>query len=358
MPSVGVVDLICTFCMCVIVPVHFYQFVVCRVGSIHLGEDPNHSKETIPQDESDCTQALAQFALDDLITGETRGGASKSTSEQGYSVPTHFFTEQEISVCPFPEHITLNTDGMQTSNVKEALKTEGLTAENIDLNQKEHRQIVGKVLLQEMEALFNMKAFHLADTSRADGGAVYGEVTVRDTSSQRLRKAHHSFHIDKFFPGMSKVYNCTDDEAVSLLVNELVGHWWVEDMKRENVKVSEVERAIQNGHAVNVWISLTPGIIEQDPLVLVDPKTIQLSHESFYTMKVHMPQWEDSISLLKEHQTENATFHWIPEMQFGDILIFSTSETPHSAVHILNGSTKPRQSAEMRLVLLENSNVN
>ena len=270
-----------------------------------------------------------------------------------------FLTEREILLCPLPKHATLQSHQMQAINVREALEVKGLTAENIDLNQKEHRQIVGKVLLQEMEALFDMKTFHIADTSRVDGGAVYGEATVRDTASQTLRKAHHSFHIDKFLPGICVLYDCSSDsEAVSMIVNGQVGHWWVEDMKRENVTASQVEQAMLSGHKLNVWISLTPGIIEQSPLVLVDPKTIRLSHESFYTMKVHMPGLEETLSLLKVKQSETAKFHWIPEMQFGDILIFSNSKTPHSAVRVLNGSTKPRQSAEMRMILLDDSTVN
>jgi len=198
-----------------------------------------------------------------------------------------------------------------------------------------------------------MKAFHLADTSRVDGNAVYGEVTVRDTASDTLRKAHHSFHIDKFHPGICTLYECSSNTDATKIIHEMVGHLWVEDMERENVNASQVEEAMLNGYSINVWVSLTAGNIEQSPLVLVDPKSVQLFNDSFFTMKVNMPGLEESISLLKWEQSERARFHWIPQMRFGDVLIFSNSNTPHSAVRVLNGSSKPRRSAEMRMVLIE-----
>jgi len=40
-------------------------------------------------------------------------------------------------------------------------------------------------------------------------------------------------------------------------------------------------------------------------------------------------------------------------MKFGDVLVFLNAKTAHSAVKLLNNSTKSRQSAEMRMLLLD-----
>jgi len=303
--------------------------------------------------EGSCSSAFAQFASDHLSTDGNTGGASKSSNELGYSVPSDFLSGREIVICPLPENATLQTDGMQTLNVRAALSAEGLTEKNMDPQSKAHRLIVGKVLLREIEALFDLKAFHLADTSRVDGGAVYGEATVRDTASRTLRKAHHSFHIDKHFAGICKLYDCSSNEEAVRVIIESMGHLWAGDLEAEQVDVAELEYAMLNGRSINVWLSLTPGHIEQSPLVLVDPTSIRLSHDAFYTMKVNMPGLVGSISLLKLAQSESARFHWIPNMEFGDVLVFSNSMTPHSAVRVLNGSDKSRRSAEMRMVLID-----
>jgi len=301
----------------------------------------------------ECTKAFGQFASDELTTGESQVGAFKSKKEQGYSVSKDLLLGREITICPIPANAKLKSHGMQKINVKEALENEGITERTIDLEQHTHRLIVGRVLLNEVEASFNMRAFHLADTSRVDGGAVYGEATVRDTHSKTLRNSHHLFHIDKLLSGICKLNQCSSDwEAVNLIMD----HYrdvWIDDIKREKIGASDVKNAFKDGAAINAWVSLTSGHIEQDPLVLVDPTSIGLSHESFYTMKVEMPGLLDSISTLKFEQSKVARFYWVPEMKFGDMLVFSTCNTPHSAVKILNKSRKARQSAEMRMVLLE-----
>jgi len=301
--------------------------------------------------------AFAQFASDDLMTGDIKRNASKSGAEHGYSVPLDLLSGRDIEICPLSMNSTLSVDGMQTFNVRDALNDEGIAEHSMDPQRKDHRRIVGKVLLQEIEGLFDAKSFHLADTSRVDGGAVYGEATVRDTASSTLRKAHYSFHVDKHFAGICKLYGCTSEaEAVQVIMDRIAGPLWTEDLETQNVDISEVQYAMMNGLSINVWVSLTPGHIEQSPLVLVDPKSIRSSHDAFYTMKVNMPGLVESISLLKMEQSETARFYWIPQMEFGDVLIFSNSMTPHSAVKMLNGSEKSRRSAEMRMVLIPRDN--
>lgn len=301
----------------------------------------------------ECTRVFAQFASDELITGESEVSSSRSTGEQGYSITDDFLSGREIIICPLPANITLKSHGMQVMNVKPALENEGITETTIDLEEKMHRFTVGRVLLNEIGASLGMRTFHLADTSRVDGGAEYGEATVRNTSSRILRKAHHTFHIDKLLSGICKLYQCSSNREAAKMIMDEYKHIWIDDMKREKVDPSLVEDAFFEGTAINAWVSLTSGHIEQEPLALVDPTSIKVSHEAFYTMHVEMPGLVDTISLLKFEESMTARFFWVPKMKFGDLLIFSTISTPHSAVRVLNDSEKPRQSAELRMVLLE-----
>jgi len=291
--------------------------------------------------------------MDELTTGESQLHASKSTNQFGYSVTGDYLAGREITICPLPKNATLKSNGMQVMSVKHALENEGITEAAINLEEKAQRLIIGRVLLNEIGGSLGMRTFHCADTSRVDGEAEYGEATVRNTSSRILRKAHHAFHIDKLLSGICKLYQCSSIQEAPKLIMDNTEHLWQDDMTREKVQASLVEKAILDGTAINAWVSLTSGHIEQDPLVLVDPSSISLSHESFYTMHVKMPGLMDSISLLKFKQSKDARFFWVPKMKFGDLLLFSTSSTAHSSVEVLNGSQKSRQSAEMRMVLLE-----
>merc|ERR1719494_118127 len=109
---------------------------------------------------------------------------------------------------------------------------------------------------------------------------------------------------------------------------------------------------MREGTPVNVWVSMTPGVIKQSPLVLVQQESILRSPEAFYTMTVNMPGLQDHISLLKLEQSRDAHFFWVPNMKFGDVLVFSNFKTAHSAVWLPNDSSKSRQSAEMRMLLM------
>jgi len=166
-----------------------------------------------------------------------------------------------------------------------------------------------------------MSTFHIADTSRVDGGAIYGEATVRNTRSRSLRKAHHSFHIDKFLPGICHLHNCSSNfDAVNLILDSYY-HLWAADMERE-YGIGSLEKKVKGGTHVNVWVSLTSGEIEQSPLALVHPDSVLLSSESFHTMIVNMPGVNDYISLLKLDPSRDANFFWVPNMKFGDVLVF------------------------------------
>jgi len=229
----------------------------------------------------------------------------------------------EISICPIPKNFTLNESGMEALSIRNALWDAGITEKNINLHLKSHRVAVGQVLLTEISKHYNMSTFHIADTSRVDGGAIYGEATVRNTRSRSLRKAHYAFHIDKFLPGICDLHNCSSNlDAVNLILDSYY-HIWAADMERE-YGIGSLERKVKSGTHVNVWVSLTSGEIEQSPLALVYPDSVLLTSESFHTMIVNMPGVNDYISLLKLDSSQDANFFWVPNMKFGDVLVFLT----------------------------------
>jgi len=242
----------------------------------------------LPIAKSECTRAWGRFATDKLTSDKSKEAAEKSTREHGYSVPLNLLQGSEIFVCPIPRNFTLDESGMEALSVRNALQDAGITEKNVNLHLKSHRVIVGQVLLTEISKHFNMSTFHIADTSRVDGGAIYGEATVRNTRSRSLRKAHYAFHIDKFLPGICDLHNCSSDlDAVNLILDSYYPIW-AADMESE-YGLGSLEKKVKGGTHVNVWVSLTSGEIEQSPLALVHPNSIYLSSESFHTISVNMP---------------------------------------------------------------------
>jgi len=226
--------------------------------------------------------------MDKLKSARSQEEVKKSAREHGYSVPLNLLQESEIFICPIPRNFTLDESGMEALSVRNALQAAGITENNINLHLKSHRVVVGQVLLTEISRHYNMFTFHIADTSRVDGGAIYGEATVRNTRSRSLRKAHHAFHIDKFLPGICDLHNCSSNlDAVNLILDSYY-HIWAADMERE-YGIGQVEKKVKGGTHVNVWVSLTSGEIEQSPLALVHPNSIHLSPKSFHTINVNMP---------------------------------------------------------------------
>jgi len=290
--------------------------------------------------------------MDELKSAKSQRAAAKSTKEYGYSVPLDLLKESAILICPILRNFSMDESGMEVLNMRNALLDAGITEKNINVHLKSQRLVVGQVLLTEISKHFNVSTFHIADTSRFDGGALYGEATVRHTSSRSLRKAHHAFHIDKFLPGISDLHNFSSNLDTVNLILDSYYDIWARDMERE-YGIDSLEKIVKEATPVNVWVSLTPGEIEQSPLVLVNPNSILLVPESFYTIMVHMPTMEEHVSLLKLDQSQNAKFFWVPNMRFGDALVFWNYKTAHSAVKLLNKSTKSRQSAEMRMLLME-----
>jgi hypothetical protein len=305
-----------------------------------------------PLADIDCTRASGKFAVDVLTTHESQESASKSATQNGYSVPPDLLSESEISICPIPPDSTLEESGMEVFSIRSALQNAGITEETVNLNLKSQRLALGQVLLKEISEHFQMATFHLADTSRVDGGAIYGEATVRNTSSPNLRGSHHAFHIDKFLPGICELHNRSSNlDALNLLL-DAYHHLWAPDIERE-YGIGSLDKIAKAGIHVNVWVALSQGEIKQKPLVLVHPGSISLSPDSFYTMPVNFPGLNDNISLLKFNPSRDAQYFWVPDMKFGDLLVFSTFKTAHSSVELLNHSTKSRESAEMRMLLFE-----
>ena len=50
-----------------------------------------------------------------------------------------------------------------------------------------------------------------------NGNAIYGEATVRNTTSNILRHSHHAFHTDKFFSSICELHrDCRNERDLNL----------------------------------------------------------------------------------------------------------------------------------------------
>merc|ERR1711972_499873 len=109
----------------------------------------------------------------------------------------------------------------------------------------------------------------MADTSRVSGAAVYGEATVRDTDpASSLRMAHHAFHLDKYLPGVAKFWGQSGvNEGAKAFVDTYWAHW-APDFARYDMDQAATVACVEQAAPglVNLWVSLTKGEIEQEPL--------------------------------------------------------------------------------------------
>jgi hypothetical protein len=283
---------------------------------------------------------------------------------QGYRVSTEHLVEHTIDLEPIPPSATLEVNGVELLDLTEQLRAAGVDEETFNVDRKDHRIAVGEAVLAAATSRFaaiGKRAMHMADTSRISGGAVYGEATVRSTSpGTALRAGHHAFHIDAYLPGVAEINN--DDASVEAGADRYVDTWWhvwASDMRARNLSKQEIARVIreQSPGLVTIWVSLTPGEILQQPLVLCDKQTFvpgsgELQNTS--TQMVKFPELNGTITLLRERSMRGARWLWQPQMRFGQAFLMSTTSTPHSAVHLLGGQdSAARISAEVRMFILD-----
>jgi hypothetical protein len=220
------------------------------------------------------------------------------------------------------------------------------------------------VLITAAEAQFgpDYRAVHMVNTERLAGSADYGECTVRDSArTESFRSPLHAFHVDKYLPSLAKTFAT---EGVKLDASGFVdAHWqyWQADFEMVGLNKRDIVRCLEeNTHSlVNIWVSLTPGIIEQQPLVFMDRQRAILRGcdplEKVVSIQNVSPQLKDSTNhFLPSCTAQNGLFHWRPQMRFGEAFIFSTLHTPHSAVWLSEQSPcSARCSGELRLFMVE-----
>mmetsp|Transcript_45863 Transcript_45863/g.127648 ORF Transcript_45863/g.127648 Transcript_45863/m.127648 type:complete len:374 (-) Transcript_45863:96-1217(-) len=304
------------------------------------------------------TAARAKFLRDDVSFGEGRFGPQPGSGRLGYNMPNDLLEPRNVQLLPFPCNAELSEQGAELLDVKDALARVGVTEASFDPENKEHRRLVGEVLMQAAEARFpGMMAVHLADTSRVSGSAVYGEATIRSTGSSRLRAAQHVFHLDKFLPGIAKLYGGSGARFGAQLVVGAYWPFWEPDFSRLGVGREEAVDCTLAAcpGMLNLWVSMTPGEIRQNPLAVADMRNILLDDGDLDCVSTHaivFPGLEDTITVLRPRATEVARLLYRPRMRFGEVIMFSTTHTPHSAVWLEGTPDVPRCSAEIRLLLV------
>lgn len=307
------------------------------------------------------TRATAHFMRDDVPFG-AQACETEAKGRQGFEVGAELMEAKEVLLEPIPADAKLETHGVELLNVKAQLEAAGVREDSIDASNKDHRMAVGRVLIAAAEARFGpgRRGIHMADTSRVSGASVYGEATVRDTAvGKKLRAAHHAFHMDKFLPGVAKFWGHQGThEGAKDFVDTYWQHW-EQDFSSLGVSKEGAVKCVEDAAPglVNLWVSLTPGEIEQQPLAVADRRTLRLGDfdlDKVSTVPVTFPTLKDTLTLLRSGTVPGTRWLWRPKMKFGEVLLFSTVWSPHSAVYLPDsGSEKSRQSAEMRIFIVE-----
>lgn len=338
------------------------------------------------------TTAAIAGLLDDAAVFDSVEGTATAGGRLGYDINTaDYMHKEEIQLEPIIiDALSWNKNKIMLLNISSSLAKLGVTEDNIDMNDKLQREKIGTALLQAAEEHFEAKALHCADTSRISGGSVYGEATVRCThpeSTQRV--AHHVMHIDKYLPGIAKLdmqeprgvkrkleeesrtpCRSEGDQARIDGARNIVDCWWKhwgpDFSARGGLTMESTAEIIADGAPgmVNLWVALTPGGIESEPLAIADNSTIDLaagdsSASTFWTVPVKFKDQHDSITMIRKSRSHGVRWLWRPRMAFGEMYIFSTQESVHGAVKLQQSSpAKTRMSAEVRALIMSKPSKN
>ena len=319
-----------------------------------------------PTAQSWTVHARLNLARPHVHTG-TDGVCKIDANRFGFSVGGDALEERYVALSPISTAETLAANGAELLNVREELKAEGITEESFDVNSRAHKLTVGRVLMAAAQQRFgpHKRIVHLGDTSRVSGRAGYGEPTVRDTGSTTgARNAHYAAHVDKFLPGIAA---CAGLAGARAGAERFVSEYWRingPDWEHEGLSREEVAYSLvaDTAAAVNIWVALTPGGVEQAPLAIADTSTLTLGDGSLATVPVNFTippdtsnvVLSDTLTLLRaEGVDEGVRWLWRPHMAFGECLLFSTTATPHTAVWLEGQPCARRVSAEIRLLVLD-----
>lgn len=310
----------------------------------------------------EITRARANFLRNDVPfgVGSVIAGAEQ---RQGYKVCEEHMTEHTIELEPIPQEARLDVHGVELLDLREDLAAAGVWETTFSAERKEDRRAVGSAVLSAAARRFPGKQqVHMADTSRVSGGAVYGEATVRCTKpGSGLRTGHHAFHMDSYLPGVAEIHgrNATVKEGARVFT-DIWWHLWSSDMAARNLSKQDIVECLSNERhpLVTIWVALTPGEIQQQPLAVCDKRTFFPGHgelQNTSTQVVNLPGLPNAtITVLRERTVQGARWYWRPRMRFGEAFLLSTTSTPHSAVQ-LEGVPQDagRTSAEVRIFLLD-----
>lgn len=310
------------------------------------------------------TKARGNFLRNDVANGSQSAIEIGSEGRYGFSVKPEYLETREFLLEPISTNTSLERHGVELLDLREELEAAGVTEHNCNISSREHRLAIGRVLIEAAERRFSphIRAIHLADTSRVSGNSTYGEATVRDTDRESShRNAHHVFHLDKFLPGIATLNGKEGALAGAESVVDAYWSHWKQDFTSFGVTK---EMAANYIHAnapgiLNLWVSLTPGEIKQEPLVVADKSTIALKCDGIDdastvgVLNVNFPGLFDTISLLRARAVEGVRWLWHPNMRFGETIVLSNTNTPHSAVWLVEQPWSRRKSAEIRVLMVE-----
>jgi hypothetical protein len=275
----------------------------------------------------------------------------------GYRVVPDALRKVQVHLHPFPGVGSFEELGVEVVDVRPALAALGISEDTFDHTNNTQRAIIGKALVEAAQSRFRAQGIHLADLSAASGGASYGDATLRSTApGAGIRSSHHVLHVDNYLPGIGLhgAGNSTQQGAQHLV--DKLWRQWGPDIEQFNMTKEAAVACIaaKSPGIVNVWVSLTKGVIEQEPVIVGDKRTLKLTTNSTMTIPIKFPNMDDSwpvLTVLRDSALTGNRWLYRPNMRFGEAFIFSNTETPHTAAWLVGQELKARSSAEIRLLM-------
>mmetsp|Transcript_40454 Transcript_40454/g.72701 ORF Transcript_40454/g.72701 Transcript_40454/m.72701 type:complete len:348 (-) Transcript_40454:128-1171(-) len=301
--------------------------------------------------------AKAKFLKDNVPFGFT---------SKGFLLPPDYLEEHilnltDIRSVPLVTKTALSSFGVELLDLSAELGQEGIE-ENCNVSSREVRLTIGQVLLKAVGRRFGRRAIHAHDLSV---DLEYSEAYVNNFSGGEHEAEPGVFHADKVWGGIAEL---TGSPSLSKALELTLDAQWTGQAGgdfEQSISPKQFLRLVaeQAPGLLNIWLSLTPGQIQQWPLVLLLNAENAMSLIARATaegslkgaVNTYWTQFQgqnDTISAIRSSVARDTSHSWgfVPDMSFGEALLFYADRTPHGTT-ALGQLPEQRISAEMQVLV-------